>query len=96
MIQLSLTELSSYHRSSSTLLTIFGGRVDDLQSILIEERLPEGWESRIRKGMGLTIAAFNITIFKLERNIDEKKYKARIAAEAAAVGTASAEEVTID
>ncbi|KAG2017415.1 hypothetical protein CC2G_006925 [Coprinopsis cinerea AmutBmut pab1-1] len=39
--------LSKVHRTfgsanSSTLLTIFGGRVDDLESILIEERIP-GW-----------------------------------------------------
>jgi hypothetical protein len=66
------------------LLTIFGGRVDDLESILIEERIPEGWESRIRKRMGLTIAAFNVTIFKVERGIDEKKYKLKIVADAAA------------
>jgi hypothetical protein len=83
-----------YHNSSSTLLTIFGGRVDDLESILIEERIPEGWESRIRKRMGLTFAAFNFTVFKVERGIDEKKYRAKIAAEAAATSAASAEEVT--
>jgi len=82
--------------NSSTLLTVFGGRVDDLKSILTEERLPEGWESRIRSRMGLTIAAFNITILKLERSIDEKKYKARIAAEAAAASATSTGGVTTD
>ena len=66
------------------MLTIFGGRVNDLESILIEERIPDRWESRIRKRMGLTFAAFNFTVFKVERGIDEKKYKAMIAAEAAA------------
>jgi len=70
--------------------------VNDLKSFLTEERLPEGWESRIRSRMGLTIAAFNITILKLERSIDEKKYKARIAAEAAAASATSAEGVTTD
>jgi len=77
------------------LLTIFGGRVNDLKSILIEERIPEGWESRVRKRMGLTFAAFNFIVFKVERGIDEKKYKTRIAAEAAAATNAtSADEVT--
>ncbi|KAF9045459.1 Chloroperoxidase [Panaeolus papilionaceus] len=61
--------------NSSTLLTIFGGRVKDLESILIEERLPEGWESRILRRMGLTMATFNFTVLKVERGIDESKYK---------------------
>jgi hypothetical protein len=80
--------------NSSTLLTIFGGRVDDIESILIEERIPERWESRIRKRMGLTFAAFNLTVIKVERGINEKKYKARIAAEAAVASAASADEAT--
>jgi hypothetical protein len=67
--------------SSSTLITIFGGRVDDLESILIEERLPDGWESRIRKRLGLTMTVFNATVLKVERGIDENKYKAKLAAE---------------
>ncbi|KAF8957521.1 Chloroperoxidase [Flammula alnicola] len=85
--------LSLFHKvfgssNSSTLLTIFGGRVADLEPFLIEERLPEGWESRIRKRMGLTIGTFNSTVLKLEfgTNKNEKKYKAKAAAQ-----TASAE-----
>ncbi|KIM41361.1 hypothetical protein M413DRAFT_71959 [Hebeloma cylindrosporum] len=70
--------------NSSTMLTIFGGRIDDIESILVDERIPDGWESRIRKRMGLTFASFNLTVFKVERGIDEKKYKAKLAAEAAA------------
>ncbi|KAF7305647.1 hypothetical protein HMN09_00818300 [Mycena chlorophos] len=53
--------------NSSTLLTIFGGRVDDLKAILREERIPYGWESRVRSRMGLTFLKFNLTVFKLER-----------------------------
>ncbi|KAH0829073.1 hypothetical protein J3R83DRAFT_2533 [Lanmaoa asiatica] len=34
--------------NTSTISTIFGGRVDDLRAIFLEERLPEGWESRFR------------------------------------------------
>ncbi|KAH8988121.1 Cloroperoxidase [Lactarius hatsudake] len=52
--------------NGSTLLTIFGGRFDDIYTFLTEERLPEGWESRIRDQMGLTILAFNRTVFRVE------------------------------
>lgn len=69
--------------SSSTLLTIFGGRVDDLESILIDERLPDGWESRIRKQLGLTIGSFNSTVLKVEFGINENKYKEQLARQAA-------------
>ena len=72
------------------MLTIFGGRVKDLESILVDERIPEGWESRIRKKMGLTFAAFNLTVFKVEWGINVKKYKAKVDAEAAAAAAAGA------
>ena len=61
------------------MLTIFGGRVEDLEIILTEERLPDGWESRIRKTFGLTMAAFNLTVFGVERGINEKAYEAKLA-----------------
>jgi len=48
--------------NASTMLTIFGGRVEDLRTVLLEERLPEGWESRVRSRFGLTFAAFNTTV----------------------------------
>lgn len=47
------------------MLTIFGGRVDDLRVLLLEERLPDGWESRVRSRFGLTFAAFNSTVLKV-------------------------------
>ncbi|KAF8152994.1 Chloroperoxidase [Crassisporium funariophilum] len=80
--------LSLFHKmfgssNSSTLLTIFGGRVPDLESILIQERIPEGWESRVRQPMGLTVAAFNFTVLGVERGISEKRYRAKVAAQAA-------------
>ncbi|KAF8558699.1 Cloroperoxidase [Imleria badia] len=67
---------SLYHRvfgsaNSSTMLTIFGGRVEDLRSVLFKERLPEGWESRVRKPNGLTICAFNMTLLPVEFGIRE-------------------------
>ena len=54
------------------MLTIFGGRVDDLRPFLTEERLPEGWESRIRHRMGLTIFEFNTTVLPVELGISEE------------------------
>ncbi|KAI0634203.1 Cloroperoxidase [Trametes polyzona] len=58
--------------NGSTLLTIFGGRVDDLRPILTEERLPEGWEPRIRHRMGLTMLEFNMTVLPVELGIKEE------------------------
>lgn len=52
--------------SSGTMLTIFGGRKDDLDVMLKEERFPEGWQPRIRGKMGLTMATLNVAAFKIE------------------------------
>ena len=58
------------------MLTIFGGRVGDLRSILIDERIPGGWESRVRNRWGLTFAKFNLlTVLPLELSISERKYR---------------------
>lgn len=73
-------------------MTIYGGRVADLEPILIEERIPEGWESRVRKPMGLTVATFNKTVLKVEMGISEKKYKAKRAAEEAEAAPVEAAE----
>jgi len=51
--------------NASTMLTIFGGRIDDLRTVLLEERLPDGWQSRVRARFGLTFAAFNGTVLKV-------------------------------
>ena len=59
--------------SSSTMLTIFGGRVDDLRPMLTEERFAENWEPRILSRFGLTMAAFNGTVIPVERGVDVKK-----------------------
>jgi hypothetical protein len=61
--------------NSATLLTIFGGRVGDLRSILIEEKLPEKWESRVRSRWGLTFAKFNFTVLPLEFRISFHRAK---------------------
>ncbi|KAF8639210.1 hypothetical protein AX17_001695 [Amanita inopinata Kibby_2008] len=72
--EFSLARIHKFFSSSnsSTLLTIFGGRVKDLEPFLTEERLIEGWEPRIRKPMGLTMAAFNKTVMRMEFGTDEK------------------------
>lgn len=37
-----------------------------------EERIPEGWESRIRAPLGLTFARFNATVARVELGIDNR------------------------
>lgn len=61
--------------NTATLLTAFGGRVDDLRVFLLEERLPQGWEPRIRYPYGLTILKFNQTIIPLEWGIRESDWE---------------------
>ncbi|KAJ7291804.1 Chloroperoxidase [Mycena rebaudengoi] len=70
----SLTQFQKMFGSanSSTLLTIFGGKVADLQPFLTEERIPDGWESKIRSRMGLTFFTFNGTALKVENAIKEE------------------------
>ncbi|KAF8241080.1 Cloroperoxidase [Tricholoma matsutake] len=70
--------LSTFHKmfgssNSSTLLTIFGGRVKDIETLLSEERFADGWEPRILGRKGLTMTTFNRTVLKLEFGINEKK-----------------------
>jgi hypothetical protein len=53
------------------MLTIFGGRIEDLRTVLLEERLPDGWESRVRARFGLTFAAFNGTVLRVASGVKE-------------------------
>jgi hypothetical protein len=55
------------------MLTIFGGRVDDLRPMLVEERFVEGWEPRIASRYGLTMAAFNGTVIPVEMGVKKAK-----------------------
>lgn len=59
--------------NASTLLTIFGGRVADLEAILIDEKLPEGWESRILEHFGLTVIAFNKVVSRVGKGTEGEK-----------------------
>jgi hypothetical protein len=54
------------------MLTIFGGRVDDLRPMLTEERFSENWQPRIRSKYGLTMAAFNGTVLPVEMGVKKK------------------------
>jgi len=58
--------------NASTFLTIFGGRLNDIYTFLTEERLPDGWESRVRDQMGLTIGTLNRTSFRVELGIEDE------------------------
>ncbi|KAG1722646.1 heme-thiolate peroxidase aromatic peroxygenase [Suillus paluster] len=71
--------LSLFHKifgstNASTLVTIFGGRVDDLRSFLLDERIPEGWESRVRQPYGMTLMNFNKTILGVEFGVCENDW----------------------
>lgn len=52
--------------STSFLLTAFDGRVHDLEKILLEEHLPEGWEPACKEHKGLTLLVLAITALKVE------------------------------
>lgn len=55
------------------MLTLFGGAIDDLKPMLVEERFSEDWEPRIRSRFGLTMAAFNGTVLPVEMGVNTKK-----------------------
>ncbi|KAG7095701.1 hypothetical protein E1B28_006415 [Marasmius oreades] len=67
--EFSLETIHKFFSSSnnSTMLRIFGGRVDDLRTMLVEERIPEGWESVCQARKGLTMASFNRTAMTVEK-----------------------------
>lgn len=54
------------------MLTIFGGRINDLTPMLTEERFSEQWEPRITSRFGLTMAMFNFTVLPVERGVNAK------------------------
>ena len=61
--------------SALTMSTIFGGRIDDLRVVLLEERLPDGWESRVRKPYGLTIITLNLLMLPVEFGVREADWR---------------------
>jgi hypothetical protein len=70
---------SFFHRifgstNAATLVTVFGGRVEDLRSFLLHEQIPESWESRICQPHGLTMMTFNKTILRVEFGVCEQEW----------------------
>ncbi|EME47288.1 hypothetical protein DOTSEDRAFT_69279 [Dothistroma septosporum NZE10] len=61
--------------NSATMLTIFGGLIEDLEPMLTEERFSEHWEPRILDRYGLTMAKFNGTVLPVEMKVDPKQYQ---------------------
>ena len=57
------------------MLTIFGGKIDDLIPMLKEERFADNWEPRILNRYGLTGMQFNGTVLPVERGVDPAKYE---------------------
>jgi len=45
--------------NSGIMYDVFGGRVDDLRTFLVEERIPQGWQPRYTKRYGYTMMALN-------------------------------------
>lgn len=41
------------------LMSVFGGKVDDIRTFLVEERLPDGWEPYTKSYYGVTLGGFN-------------------------------------
>ncbi|KAI0725072.1 Cloroperoxidase [Fomitopsis betulina] len=58
--------------NASTLLTICGGRVKDLYPMLLEERIPDGWQPRVRNPGGLTLTTFQFTVLPVELGVREE------------------------
>lgn len=54
------------------MLRIFGGRIGDIYTFLTEERIPDGWESRVRERMGLTFVSYNRTVLGVELGVREE------------------------
>lgn len=59
--------------STSFLVAPYGGRVDKLQELLLNERIPDGWEPTGRKPMGLTLSVLAISALKVELGVKQKK-----------------------
>ncbi|THH27216.1 heme-thiolate peroxidase [Antrodiella citrinella] len=68
--------------NSSTMLTIFGGKIKDLRPFLLEERIPDKWQPQVTSRMGLTLAAFNGVVTRVElgvRDVGAKREKTKAA-----------------
>ena len=59
--------------STSSLVTLFGGRVDQLQELLVNERISDGWEPVVREQMSFTISSFAPSAFKVEFGVKDTR-----------------------
>ncbi|KIO33542.1 hypothetical protein M407DRAFT_185850 [Tulasnella calospora MUT 4182] len=59
--------------NAALLYSLFGGRVNDLEIFLKEERFPDGWEPRNREAFGHTIIQAQKTSLEIEFNINENQ-----------------------
>ncbi|KXN88411.1 Putative sterigmatocystin biosynthesis peroxidase stcC [Leucoagaricus sp. SymC.cos] len=85
--------------NASTMLAVFGGRVKDLETWLLQERFPDGWETKVRQRIGITLTQFNITVLGVEFGISEKKYleeKKKAEQTAAASGSGESLNTTVE
>ncbi|KZT08139.1 chloroperoxidase-like protein [Laetiporus sulphureus 93-53] len=69
--------MSTFHKffgssNSSTFVTTFGGKVQDLKVWLLEDRIPDGWQSRVRHSGGFTLTEFQSTVLTIEFGIKEE------------------------
>jgi hypothetical protein len=55
------------------MLTLFGGSIADLTTMLTEERFPPNWEPRVLSRFGLTMAKFNGTVIPVQLGVNTKK-----------------------
>jgi len=58
--------------NATLMWSVFGGRKDDLEIWLKEERFPDGWEPRNRQSYGYAIGLAEAVALTLEFNINEK------------------------
>ncbi|KAL1746355.1 Chloroperoxidase [Schizophyllum fasciatum] len=56
--------------NSTTCVQIFGGKVDDLAAMFLEERIADGFESSTRARHGLTILAYQPLLKRVARGIE--------------------------
>ena len=47
--------------------------MDQLQELLANERIPDGWEPVVREQMGFTISSFTPSALKVELGVNDTK-----------------------
>ncbi|THH29028.1 heme-thiolate peroxidase [Antrodiella citrinella] len=57
--------------NSAAMLTCFGGKIKDLRPFLLEERIPDNWQPQITSRMGLTLAAVNGVLARVELGVED-------------------------